>query len=54
MSILSSQAAARQDQYGQPLADVTERGLAIYEARLKAFLEPDHLGEVVAIHVDTG
>src|SRR3954453_12812207 len=34
--------------------DVQERGLAIYEARLKALLEPEHNGEVVAIHVDSG
>ncbi len=54
MSTLNSQVTVQQDQYGQPLADVTERGLAIYESRLKAILEPDHLGEVVAIHVDTG
>jgi hypothetical protein len=54
MSISTSQTAIQQDQYGQPLADVTERGLAIYESQLKALLEPDHLGEVVAIHVDSG
>ena len=54
MSILNLQATVQQDQCEQPLADVTERGLAIYESRLKALLEPDHLGEVIAIHVDTG
>ena len=54
MSILTPQITVQQDQYGQPLADVTERGSAIYKSRFKALLEPDHLGEVVAIHVDTG
>ena len=53
MSLSPLRADARQDQYGQPLSDVVERGLAIY-ARLKTLLEPEHLGEVVAIHVDTG
>ena len=54
MSTLSHSVTITQDQYGQPLDDVTQRGLAIYETRLKALLEPDHLGEVVAIHVDSG
>lgn len=54
MSPLSQDAAARRDQYGQLLYDVTRRGLEIYEGRLKPLLEPDHLGEVVAIHVDSG
>ena len=43
-----------QNQYGQALDEVTERGLAIYEGQLKAILEPEHTGEVVAIHVDSG
>ncbi len=42
------------DQYGQPLDDVTRRGLALYEDRLKDALEPAHTGDVVAIHLDTG
>lgn len=42
------------DQYGQPLDEVTLRGLAIYESRLKGVLEPEHSGEVVAIHIDSG
>lgn len=54
MSALTPQTTVQQDQYGLPLTDVTQRGLAIYETRLKALLEPAHLGEVVAIHVDTG
>lgn len=54
MSPLAPEPAARHDQYGQPLDDVTQRGLKIYEGRLKPLLEPDHLGEVVAIHVDSG
>ncbi len=44
----------RRDQHGQPLDEVTRRGLEIYEGRLRALLEPQHLGEVVAIHVGTG
>lgn len=42
-----------QDQYGQSLNDITQRGLAIYETRLKALLEPGHNDEVVAIHLDS-
>ena len=26
----------------------------IYEGKLKALLEPDHQGEIIAIHVETG
>ncbi len=48
------QTAPSQDQYGQPLDDTTQRGLAIYETRLKALLEPAHNDEVVAIHLDSG
>ena len=33
---------------------LSELGAAIYEERLKSFLEPIHNGEWVAIHVDTG
>ena len=54
MALLAPEPAARCDQCGQPLDDVTRRGLEIYEGRLKPLLEPDHLGEVVAIHVDSG
>ncbi len=36
------------------LDEVTRRGLAIYDARLRAILEPEHNGKVVAIHVDSG
>lgn len=35
------------------LDDVTRRGLAIYEATLKARLEPACHGKVVAIHIDS-
>lgn len=31
-----------------------ERGQALYEERLRAQLEAEHLGEAVAIHLDTG
>ncbi len=54
MSASPPEPAARQDQYGQPLDDVTRRGLAIYETRLGPLLESAHAGEVVAIHVDSG
>ncbi len=36
------------------LDDVTRQGLAIYDTRLRAILEPEHNGKVVAIHVDSG
>lgn len=36
------------------LDDATRRGLAIYETRLKAALEPSCNGQVVAIHLNTG
>lgn len=54
MSTQPTSPAATQDQYGQPLDEVTRRGLAIYESRLKVILEPEHSGEVVAIHIDSG
>lgn len=34
--------------------NLTQRGLAIYDTRLKAQLEPERNGQFVAIHVDTG
>jgi hypothetical protein len=34
--------------------EVTAKGLAIYNEKLKATLEPAHTNEYVAIHVDTG
>lgn len=43
-----------QDQCGQPIDDVTRRGLAIYRDRLQAILEPTHADRVVAIHLDSG
>ncbi len=52
--MLTQSTASAQDQYGQPLDEVTERGLAIYDSRLKTLLELEHCGEVVAIHVDSG
>ncbi|MDQ2800993.1 MAG: hypothetical protein M3Y13_15275 [Armatimonadota bacterium] len=54
MSTMPQISVALHDQYGQPLDDVTIRGLAIYEERLKEILEPEHTGEVVAIHIDSG
>ncbi len=42
------------DQHGLPLDDAARRGLALYETHLRAILEPEHTGEVVAIHINTG
>ena len=39
---------------GAGLSPLGEAGRAIYEERLRVSLEQDHLGEAVAIHVDTG
>ena len=36
------------------LEQVSARGRAIYDGKLKPILEPEHNGEVVAIHVDSG
>jgi hypothetical protein len=36
------------------LDDVAQRGLELYESRLRVALERDHLGEMVAIHPDSG
>jgi hypothetical protein len=36
------------------LSPLAEQGRAIYEATLKPLLEPEHCGEAVAVHVDTG
>jgi guanylate kinase len=33
---------------------LTRLGLEIYDTKLKPILEPEHNGETVAIHVDTG
>ena len=37
-----------------PLSPLAELGRTIYEDKLKSILEPNHNGEAVAIHVDTG
>lgn len=34
--------------------ELAKRGDRIYDEKLKAELEPKHLGEIVAIHVETG
>jgi len=54
MSALSHASATHSDQFGQPLDETTQSGLALYETKLKNLLEPAHSGEVVAIHIDTG
>jgi hypothetical protein len=36
------------------LSDATQKGRAIYSDKLQAILEPDHDGEFVVIHVDSG
>lgn len=54
MSVTLPEASARRDQHGRPIDEVTRRGLEIYEGQLRALLEPEHNGDAVAIHVDTG
>ena len=45
----------RQDETpGPELSELSRRGLAFYEEKLRAVLEPEHNGKVVAIHVDSG
>jgi hypothetical protein len=34
--------------------ELLQKGLSIYEQRLRSRLEPEHDGQVVAIHVDSG
>lgn len=36
------------------LSPISRQALRIYEQRLKRQLEAEHMGEAVAIHVDTG
>ncbi len=36
------------------LDQISARGWAIYEEKLKAILEPEHNGQIVAIHLDSG
>ena len=38
----------------QPLSPLAQEALALYESHLKPLLEPEHTGEAVAVHVDTG
>ena len=49
-----STTAAENGVHEEQLDDVTRRGLALYEERLREMLERDHMGKVVAILVDTG
>jgi hypothetical protein len=35
------------------LSELAQKGIDLYESRLKALLEPDYAGHVVAVHVDT-
>src|SRR5205807_9209275 len=46
--------ARQQDEAQDGLDDVSRRGLALYETRLKARLQPERNGEARAIPVDTG
>ena len=46
-------AASSQAAQADEMDEATRRGLALYEARLKAHLEPDCNGQVVAIHPDS-
>ncbi len=34
--------------------DLLERGMGIYEERLKSLLEPEHKGEMLAVEVESG
>src|SRR5947208_1811403 len=43
-----------QPEGGGGLDAVSQRGLAVYESRLKQILEPAHNGETVAIHIESG
>ncbi len=36
------------------LSPVSQRGVTIYREKLRPILEPEHNGEAVAIHVETG
>jgi hypothetical protein len=36
------------------LSEVTDRALLLYEERLKTLLEPEYIGDYVAIHPDSG
>jgi hypothetical protein len=38
----------------EELDDLSRRAHAIYDRDLRVLLEPEHNGELVAIHVDTG
>lgn len=38
---------------GTEMTELTRRGLALYDGKLKGLLEPDHNNEFVAIHVDS-
>jgi hypothetical protein len=38
----------------QVLAELSDRGMAIYNEQLKPKLEPEFNGQVVAVHLDTG
>ena len=37
----------------QTLSDLSEQGLALYNAKLKPTLEPQYNGQVVAVHLDS-
>lgn len=50
---MSTQRTDPQAEIGQ-LSELTQRALEFYDAHLKAILEPEHDGEGLAIHPDTG
>ena len=33
---------------------LVELGMRLYESRIRELVEPDHIGEYIAIHVDSG
>ena len=45
--------AAQRRESLSAMDEVSRRGLAIYESKLKVALEPKHAGQFVAIHVDS-
>jgi hypothetical protein len=42
------------DIFGDELDEVSRRGVAFYDEKLKAILEPEHNGKHVGVHLDSG
>ncbi len=54
MSTQTSGPQAETDPLSDQLSELTQRALAFYDEHLKALLEPEHDGEGLAIHPDSG